>query len=355
MRKNPRDGTYSGKSRVDGEERIFSYRQVDKLPLVVIVALAKQDVLAEWRRTALINSSVLAVLLVAIAILGHGMLRRYEREMEMVEQLRTASIQLNDANEELKLLNETLEQRVTEEVGRNMEQERLLIRQSRFAAMGEMIGNIAHQWRQPLNALGLLLVNIKDAYEYKELDAAMLEESVRKGSQLIDKMSATIDDFRNFFLPNKEKTAFSLKKSVEDTLAILSASFKNANIAVHLDAGEDVIAHGFPNEYSQVLLNILNNAKDAMRAKKITNGEIHIRIARHGGQARVTVRDNAGGIPADILPKIFDPYFTTREKGTGIGLYMSKMIVEDSMNGTVEARNVEGGAEFTVVCPVAGS
>ncbi|MFA7243275.1 MAG: ATP-binding protein, partial [Sulfuricellaceae bacterium] len=97
----------------------------------------------------------------------------------------------------------------------------------------------------------------------------------------------------------------------------------------------------------------LTNAKDAIQANKITHGKIHIHIARHDNLASVSVRDNAGGIPTDILPKIFDPYFTTKEKGTGIGLYMSKMIIEDSMDGKIEVLNVEGGAEFTVICPVA--
>jgi signal transduction histidine kinase len=251
-----------------------------------------------------------------------------------------------------RLAAEELEQRVAEEVAKNMAQERLLIQQSRLAALGEMIGNIAHQWRQPLNALGLSLQNIKDAYEFGELDQEYLHKSTAAGMQLIAKMSATIDNFRNFFKPSREKTAFSLEQSMNDTLSILSAGFKSHNVTVHLDADEDVVAYGFPNEYSQVLLNIFSNARDAMLAKNRENGEIHVRIARVGDQARIAVRDNAGGIPADILAKIFDPYFTTKEKSSGIGLYMSKMIIEDNMNGKIEARNVEGGAEFVVTCPV---
>ncbi|MFA7243604.1 MAG: cache domain-containing protein, partial [Sulfuricellaceae bacterium] len=208
--------------------------------------------------------------------------------------LASIAIQRNRAAQELKRFNETLELRVTEEVSKNMEQERLLIQQSRLAAMGEMIGNIAHQWRQPLNALGLLLQNTKDAYEFNELDSTYLQSTTETGMRLIAKMSSTIDDFRNFFKPNKEKTSFSLKQSVEDTLSILSASFKNHDIAVELDAADDIIAYGFPNEYSQVLLNILTNAKDAIQANKITHGKIHIHIARHDNLASVSVRDNAG-------------------------------------------------------------
>lgn len=260
--------------------------------------------------------------------------------------------QQRQAEEALKNLVEILEQRVTEEVAKNMVQERILFQQSRLAAMGEMIGNIAHQWRQPLNALGLLLQNTKDAYEFNELNQECLNVSTATGMRLIAKMSSTIDDFRNFYKPNREKTRFNLKDAVENTLAILFASFEHHNIHTHVEADGDIVAYGFPNEYSQVLLNILNNAKDAMLANKVAAGEICIGIARQGNQARVTVRDNAGGINADILPKIFDPYFTTKEKGAGIGLYMSKMIIEDNMGGKIEARNVEGGAEFVVDCPV---
>jgi len=140
---------------------------------------------------------------------------------------------------------------------------------------------------------------------------------------------------------------------VQDTLDILSASLRNNNIAVTLDAEEEIVAFGFPNEYFQVMLNILNNAKDALLSNKIAKGEIRIRIARENGQAEVSVRDNAGGIPAEILPKVFDPYFTTKDKGTGIGLYMSRVIIENNMGGQIDVKNVAGGAEFTITCPLA--
>ncbi|MFA7242334.1 MAG: response regulator [Sulfuricellaceae bacterium] len=258
------------------------------------------------------------------------------------------------AMEQLRTLNETLEQRVQEEVKKNLEQEHLMIQQSRLAAMGEMIGNIAHQWRQPLNALGLLLANIKDAHDFNELDAQQIEDTTKKGRQLIEKMSTTIDDFRNFFKPNKEKLVFGLSAVLADTLSILAHSFKNNDIAVVIatpDSEGEVTLLGYPNEYGQVLLNLLGNAKDALTGKDMPERNIRIRIAREGENACLYVADNAGGIPADILPKVFDPYFTTKEKGTGIGLYMSKMIIENHMNGRIEVRNTADGAEFVVSCP----
>ncbi len=255
---------------------------------------------------------------------------------------------------QLHKLNENLARSVAEEVAKNRTKDHLLIQQSRLAAMGEMIGNIAHQWRQPLNALGLILANIRDAQSYNELSEEYLEHEVATGRRLIEKMSTTIDDFRNFFRPNREKTAFSLAQAVRDSLSIVESAFRNNNISVELHIDEDGELLGFPNEYSQVLLNILGNAKDVLHDRETPDGKVTIRIRRTGDEMQVVIADNAGGIGDDIIGKVFDPYFTTREKGTGIGLYMSKMIIENNMNGRIEVRNCEFGAEFVVTTPTGG-
>ncbi len=271
------------------------------------------------------------------------------------DELASEVVEREQAEDEIRLLNETLEQRVQEEVAINREKDHMLIRQSRLAAIGEMIGNIAHQWRQPLNALGLLLDNIQDAHVHDELDSVCLGESVAKGQRLIDKMSSTIDDFRNFFKPDREKTQFSLEKAVRDALSVVEASLKSGHIAVDLKIErDDVTVSGFPNEYAQVVANILGNAKDAIQQRQVRDGKVEITIGADDVYAYVAIRDNGGGIPEDVLEKIFDPYFTTREKGTGIGLYMSKMIIETNMNGRIDARNTGEGAEFRIVVPLAG-
>ncbi len=287
------------------------------------------------------------------SLVAAGLTFFLNQQRRAAEDLAVSTQRYRELAEELQRLNETLEQRVAGEVARNMKQERLLIQQARLAAMGEMIGNIAHQWRQPLNALGLIIQNLR--YDFRDglLTGNLMDDTAKQAMQMIQGMSRTIDDFRNFFSPNREKSAFDPRHSVENALAILSASFEHSHIAVTLDAGETAAAYGYPNEFSQVLLNILGNARDAIQENAVENGAIHITIRRIEGMVGVTIRDNGGGVPAGVLPKIFDPYFTTKERGTGIGLYMSKMIVESNMGGRIEARNVEGGAEFTVICPLA--
>ncbi|MBS4096970.1 MAG: PAS domain S-box protein [Sulfuricella sp.] len=258
-----------------------------------------------------------------------------------------------DFEEKLKLLNQNLAQQVHHEVSKNREKDHMLIQQSRLAAMGEMIGNIAHQWRQPLNTLGLLLANIKDAHDFGEMDDKFINEATHTGYTLIQKMSTTIDDFRNFFRPNREKTRFSVNTATKEALAMVEASFRHNHISVSFEPTEEVSIMGFPGEYSQVILNLLGNARDAILSRNVPDGKVWVAIGSVEKNAQVTVRDNGGGVPDDIVERIFDPYFTTREKGTGIGLYMSKMIVENNMNGSIRVRNAQGGAEFIVATPLA--
>ena len=229
------------------------------------------------------------------------------------------------------------------------QKDELMIRQSRLAAMGEMVGNIAHQWRQPLNALGLVLGNIKDAQRYHELTPEYLESQEREAWIYIDKMSNTINDFRNFFRPDKHSVPFSLNQAIGIATALVETSFKTHGIEITVDVQHDITINGFANEYSQVLLNLLTNAKEAILAHDVSPGLIKIRLIREDGTCRVTVADNGGGISVEVLPRLFEPYFSTKECGSGIGLYMSKMIIEKSMGGYIGARNIANGAEFSIV------
>jgi len=257
------------------------------------------------------------------------------------------------AEDSLKTLNETLEQRVREEVARNRDKDHLLIQQSRLAAMGEMIHNIAHQWRQPLNALALLLANLRDAWQFGELNDAYLDREVEEGRRIINHMSTTIDDFRDFFRPDRQKTCFSAATALKETLALVESAFSNNQIEVITHIERDGKIFGFSNQYSQALLNILSNAKDVLKERQIANGRVTVHLTATAEEVLLAVDDNAGGIAPEVMDKIFDPYFTTREKGTGIGLYMTKMIVEKNLDGKILVQNTDQGAKFTLITPLA--
>jgi C4-dicarboxylate-specific signal transduction histidine kinase len=230
------------------------------------------------------------------------------------------------------------------------EQEQMLLQQSRLAAMGEMIGNIAHQWRQPLNALGLLVQQMLLFYDLGEFNRELLEKNVSISKDLIKHMSSTIDDFRNFFRPDKEKVEFKVMGAIAGTVSLIADSFKNQHIAVEVIANYEPVIFGYQNEYGQVLLNILNNARDVLTERSIVDPRVTITIGAEDNRSIVAVADNAGGIPEEIMHKIFDPYFTTKgpQQGTGVGLFMSKIIIEKNMGGRLSARNTADGAEFRI-------
>ncbi len=284
----------------------------------------------------------------------------------MIRKLRESQMKLRSTNrlleerveqrtKDLQKLNEELEERVKREVAKSREKDQMLIQQSRLAAMGEMIGNIAHQWRQPLNAMGLILQNIQLAYTTGRLDAEYLEKTTTKGMKLIDSMSQTIDDFRNFFKPNKSKEVFNVSESIFNALDLIESSMKNHDILIDIDIPSHLNALGYPSEFSQVLLNILNNAKDVLIDRDIETKKIRIDAWTENSNILISIEDNGGGIDPKIMEKIFDPYFTTKEegKGTGLGLYMSKMIMQRSMNGQLHVTNTPAGAKFFIVIPEA--
>ncbi len=255
------------------------------------------------------------------------------------------------AEEALASLNATLARRVAEETAKSLQRERLLIEQSRHAAMGEMIGNIAHQWRQPLAVLGLLIQNLRYDFREERLTEPDLEGYVAKAMRAIEQMSTTIDDFRNFFKPSRRAERFCVLTAIEDCLALVSASLRNGGIEGSVIGARAIELTGYPSEFAQIMLNLITNAKDALLERQAAAGRIEIAVASTDKGIVVTVSDNAGGIAAEDLERIFDPYFTTKEMGTGIGLYMTRTIVEQHMHGTIRAENSGAGAQFTINLP----
>jgi len=238
---------------------------------------------------------------------------------------------------------------------KDISRDKLIQEQSRLISMGEMVGNIAHQWRQPLNALGLILQNLKFSYEIGELDEKMIDKSVKKATMLTENMSKTIDDFRNFFRPNKAKENFKINEGITKAVELIESTFEHHNIKLEKDfTSTETEFFGFPNEFSQVVLNLLTNAKDAVLENKIENPLIIVQTKKDDEYIYISIKDNGLGIKSEIINKIFEPYFTTKDegKGTGIGLYMSKIIIENNMNGKIEVKNEEDGANVTIKLPL---
>jgi len=271
------------------------------------------------------------------------LLATYETAVEKNQELLKTQMALRSLNQEL-------EKRVKERTAELREKDQLLLLQSRQAAMGEMIGNIAHQWRQPLNTLGLTIQQLPLFYDLGELTREFLAQNVGSSMDLIQHMSQTIDDFRNYFRPDKEKVEFKVHDALLNSLALLEGSLQSPQISIEIVLKADPVIYGFRNEFAQVLLNILNNARDALTAKEIDAPRVTITIFTAGERSVVTIADNAGGIPEGIIGKIFDPYFTTKgpQQGTGVGLFMSKSIIEKNMGGRLKVRNIDAGAEFRI-------
>ena len=261
------------------------------------------------------------------------------------------ALKIDDLIKYEKTLNENLERKVEEEVAKRREHEQLLIQQSKLASMGEMIGNIAHQWRQPLNALGLILQNIKFSYDMEELDDEFMDKSIEKANSITTKMSTTIDDFRNFYVPNKSKELFILDEAIERTISLIDSTYKNYEIElIKNNQCKDIRIFGYEGEFSQVILNILTNAKDALIENCVENKKVIIDVSQENNFINISIKDNAKGISLEIIDKIFEPYFSTKEegKGSGIGLYMSKTIIENNMDGKIVVNNIENGVEFLI-------
>ncbi|XOB61380.1 cache domain-containing protein [Campylobacterota bacterium DY0563] len=254
----------------------------------------------------------------------------------------------------LKELNETLERRVEEEIDKNREHEQLLVQKSKFIALGEMISNIAHQWRQPLSELSTIFMFIKFKYNLGQLDEELMKKKSKEADAVLEYMSHTIDDFRNFFMPKKEKEKFSLKTAMDSIMTIISSSLSNNNINITICIDNEVVLNTYLNEFQQVILNIISNAKDVLIENNIENPWIKIdAVVDDEGRVIIYIEDNGGGIIVEPKSKIFEPYFTTKNDsdGTGIGLYMSKIIVEKSMHGKLKVREGEFGARFEIILP----
>jgi signal transduction histidine kinase len=325
--------------RMDGIELVKEIRNQNKeIPIIITSAHSETEFFLD-----LIDLGVDQYIIKPI----NG--KRFFEALNKAAQLLIYKKELILKNRELEELNHNLELRVQEEVAKNFEKEQMLAQKSKLADMGEMIGNIAHQWRQPLSELSGVLINVQDSFYFEDLDQDYLENQIDRANDILEFMSDTIENFRNFFSINKENEVFSVEKACENAVSLMEGALKSYNIKLIKEYETDLDFVGHKNEFSQVVLNLLCNAKDVLLEREVEKPSIKLSIKKDGEKTHISIRDNGGGIELEEVNKIFDPYFTTKDDGTGIGLYMSKIIIEKSMNGKIFVKNLIDGAEFVIL------
>lgn len=257
---------------------------------------------------------------------------------------------LEESKAQLAIINQDLEKRVKESLKKSRDKDHLLIQQSRSAVLGEMIGNIAHQWRQPLTEVSLLINDLEDAYTFGVLNKAYFEKTTEIVYRRLKYMSDTINDFSKMYTDDFKKESFSPKELIEKLMQFTEGTIKKNKIQIRFMCKEDFEVFGYPNMLSHIILNLLNNSRDILIERSIKRPKIWIKLEKSESHFYIRVLDNGKGIDKDVIHKIFDPYFTTKDKkrGSGLGLYMTKSMVEKQMNGQIQVQNQRDGAEFKI-------
>ncbi|MEV9529483.1 PAS domain-containing sensor histidine kinase [Aliarcobacter butzleri] len=300
-----------------------------------------ETLVVKWANIKLPNGETINV--------GLDITQQRNYEMSISEN----ALELKLAKSQLENLNSSLEKRIENEITKNTKQQLMIMQQNKLAQMGEMIENIAHQWRQPLaqiNSSVILIDAMLEKYNFKD---AMVENKLTEIESLTSYMSKTISDFKNFFNPNKKKTIFKVEEAVQKASDVLKGLIHSYHIQMEISVEKDLIINSYLGELQQVILIIINNSIDAFIHMNIHFPKILINTYTDNENLVIYIEDNALGINSDLLDKIFEPYFTTKHKaqGTGLGLYIAKMIVENSLLGFLSVENKQNGARFTIKIP----
>ncbi|SFV51469.1 PUTATIVE TWO-COMPONENT SENSOR [hydrothermal vent metagenome] len=275
-------------------------------------------------------------------------LHRTERITKQIDKQQFLMLKLNEELDEHK---NNLEKKVQEEITKRKHKEEILLQQSKMASMGEMIDAIAHQWKQPLSVISAQVAHLMLQFQLDMLNEESLKSFEKNITNQIEHMNNTLNEFRSFFRPSKDATFFEVKKMIESTLLLVKDEFIKKNIEITVQCEDNFELFGFENEFKHLVLNIINNAKDAFVERDIKDRKIVINCLRDKENKTIEIVDNAGGIPEDIIDKIFKANVTTKEadKGTGIGLYMSAQIAQKH-HGTLSVENLKDGAKFIFKC-----
>jgi len=248
----------------------------------------------------------------------------------------------------LRKANKNLEENIKKEIQANRVKDNMLNQQTKMAEMGEMIGNIAHQWKQPLAILNVINATLKEQNNYDKLSKEELNNSLDDMEVNIMQMSQTVEDFLSYFNPNKHKEDFSLLQAVDKALFMIEHTIKKECIDIFIEIDDSLSVHGFKEEFMQVIITIVMNSIHVLENKDLK--KIYLHAHTSDGKTMLEISDNGGGVKEEIMQRIFEPYFTTRhqEHGTGLGLYIAKMIIENSMDGDLRVQNIADGAKFTI-------
>ncbi len=314
-----------------------------------------QDI-TQWKEIlhkAILQSLITMIILMLITaiIISYGF-------DTILKKLDESNNKLRESQNTLENLNKNLQIKVENEIYKRLkkeneanEKEKMLLHQSKLASMGEMIGNIAHQWRQPLTELSSILINLELFFERDKLTKEKFQTKVKEANDQIMFMSKTIDDFRNFFTSNKKEEEYKISSVIDNVRKLMDSPLKNSDINFKIEIDNDFLLCGYPNEVSQALLNIVCNAKDAILERNVKESLIIIKTFTQDMKNIVTIEDNAGGVHVTPIEKIFEPYFSTKhaKSGTGIGLYMTKTIIEKNNHALIEVKNTQEGTIFIMI------
>ncbi|WP_300451024.1 HAMP domain-containing sensor histidine kinase [uncultured Helicobacter sp.] len=314
-----------------------------------------------YKNTYIILAIFMFIVIATIIILALSIGHSINTNHLLLEQL------VQSKTKELQALNANLQKSIEYEVEQNRKKDLIMYQQARLASMGEMIQNIAHQWRQPLNSLMMLIQSFKSKAMQNKLDNEFVLQQTQYGMKIATEMSNTIENFRNFFRPETSTEVFEPATSIWDSLELLKEQIKENHIYIDvLIKKANLSVNGYQNSFMQVILILINNAIDALKLKAQSNEDfkahIEILLDKVGYNIVLCIKDNAGGIGLEDKTKVFEPYFTTKHKsvGTGVGLYMAKQIIERHFNGSIDVSNTQWkehffGAEFNIHIPTQGS